>query len=450
MQRSARPGRPPRAQDAPLRFLSRRHRPQALRSPSESHDFAAFVRHSPGFMDSDTTTLARDLRLLYAFSLLKNLLLFGAISVPFYLEWAGLDYTRMFLLEGAYSLFVFLLEVPTGTIADRFGRKVSLVVGALFAAAAFMMFGLVRSYPLFFVANFLCAVGAACTSGADQALLYDRLLAANRADDGRRVLARYQAFGSAGIMIGFVLGSLLADAGILPRPQSLALVFFASGVVFLLAAVPLLFLREPARTEKIANPLRESIDGMRALLTPGELRRLAFNFATISATGFFMFWFYQSLAKEAHVPLAANGLLGAGLNLLGMLLLWKVAALEARVGLGRLLLGTALLLALSYLGLAAFRPAAFALPAAFVIVGMKLLRAPLLGDLMNKRIDSRRRATILSGVSMLERAVVFLLYPLVGLAADRSLSLAFAGLGVVSLLFALGFRAGRLAETAPE
>jgi MFS family permease len=296
------------------------------------------------------------------------------------------------------------------------------------------------------VANFLCAVGEACTSGADQALLYDRLLVAERADDGRRVLARYQAFGSAGIMIGFVLGSLIASAGLLPRPRSLALVFFLSGVVFLLAAVPVLFLREPARTEPLKNPLREGLDGMRTLLAPGELRRLALNYATVSATGFFMFWFYQSLAREAHVPLAANGFLGAGLNLLGMLLLWKVAVLEKRIGLRRLLLGSALWLGLGYLSLSVFRPPAFALPVAFVIVGMKLLRAPLLNDLMNKLIDSRRRATILSGVSMLERAVVFLLYPLVGLAADRSLSWAFAGLGVITLLFAVGFRSGKLAE----
>jgi MFS family permease len=388
-------------------------------------------------------SLARDLRLLYLFSFLKNLMLFGAVAVPFYLEWGGLDYTRMFLLEGAFSLFVFLLEVPTGTIADRFGRKWSLVVGSLFSGAAFMMFGLVRSYPLFFVANFLCAIGGACISGADQALLYDRLLVAGRAEDGGRVLARYQAFGTAGIMVGFVLGSFLAGCGLLPRPRSLALVFFASGVAFLLAAVPLLFLREPARTEKLHHPLREGLDGMRTLLAPGELRRLAFNYATISATGFFMFWFYQSLAAEAAVPLAGYGVLGAGLNLLGMLLLWKVAALEARLGLGRLLLGTALVLALCYLALAFFRPAGFALPAAFVIVGMKLLREPLLTDLINQRIGSRRRATLLSGVSMLERGVVFVLYPLVGLAADHSLSLAFAGLGALSLLFAVGFRGPR-------
>lgn len=391
-------------------------------------------------MTFGTTSLARDLRLLYAFSFLKNLLLFGAVTVPFYLEWGGLDYTRMFLLEGAYSLFVFVLEVPTGTVADRFGRRWSLVVGTLLSGAAFMTFGLVRSYPLFFVANFVCALGATCISGADQALLYERLLAAGRADDGRRVLARYQAFGSAGIMIGFVLGSLLASVEVLPRPRSLALVFFLSGVVFLLAGVPLLFLREPARTERLKHPLREGLDGIRILLAPGQLRRLALDYATISATGFFMFWFYQSLAREANVPLAANGVIGAGLNLLGMLLLWKVQALEVRIGLHRLLFGSALLLGLCYLGLVTFRPAVVALPLAFVIVGMKLLRAPLLADLMNQMIDSRRRATILSGVSMLERAVVFLLYPLVGLAADHSLSLAFAGLGAVSLLFAVGCR----------
>jgi hypothetical protein len=80
--------------------------------------------------------------------------------------------------------------------------------------------------------------------------------------------------------------------------------------------------------------------------------------------------------------------------------------------------------------------------AAFIVVGCKLLREPLLSDLINQRVESRRRATILSGVSLLERAIVFVLYPLVGLAADHSLSAAFAGLGLVSLVFALRLRRG--------
>ena len=382
-------------------------------------------------------TVERNLRLIYVFQLLKSLQLFGAVTVPFYLEWGGLDYTRMFVLEGAFSFFVFVLEVPTGTIADRFGRKWSLVLGAAFSGIAFAMFGLVRSYPWFFVANLLCAVGETCISGADQALIYDTLLVANRAAEARRALTRVQAIGNTGMLVGFPLGSLLAGASFLPRPQSLALVFFLSGVVFALAVVPLFFITEPARAEPMRYPLREGVEGVRLLLAPGRLRRLTFSYATISATGFFMFWFYQSLAREVALPLTWNGPVGAGLNLLGMILLWNAERLERRLGLTRLLTITAVLPGLLYLGLAIFRPPVFAFSAAFVIVGMKLLRAPLLSDLINQLVESRNRATTLSGVSMIERAVVFTLYPLVGLAADRSLSLAFAGLGMVTLLFAV-------------
>jgi MFS family permease len=382
--------------------------------------------------------LGRSLRFIYLFQALKSLQLFGAVSVPFYLEWAGVDYTRMFLLEAAYALFMVVLEVPTGTIADRFGRKVSLIAGALLAGASFVMFGLTRSYPLYFVANFLCAAGGTCISGADQALIYDTLLATGKGAEGRRTLSRYQAVGTAAMMVGFVVGAWLA--GVWARPQSLATVFVISGGAFLASAVPLLFVAEPARAEKLQHPLREGIEGMRMLLAPGELRRLAFNYATVSATGFFMFWFYQSLAREAGLPLAANGLLGAGLTLLGMVLLWKAGALEARLGLGRLLMATAVAPGCFYLALAGFRPPVFALAAAFIVVACKLLRGPLLSDLINQRVESRRRATILSGVSLIERAVVFVLYPLVGLAADRSLSAAFGGLGLVSLIFALRLR----------
>ena len=81
---------------------------------------------------------------------------------------------------------------------------------------------------------------------------------------------------------------------------------------------------------------------------------------------------------------------------------------------------TALLPGFLYLGLGLIRTPAFAFPAAFVIVGLKLLRAPLLSDLINRLVESRNRATVLSGVSMFERAAIFVLYPLVGWDAAKS------------------------------
>src|SRR5262249_26775355 len=106
------------------------------------------------------------------------------------------------------------------------------------------------------------------------------------------------------------------------------------------------------------------------------------------------------------------------------------------IGLPRMLLASALVPGVLYLALGLVRAPAFALPAAMVISGMKLLRGPLLSDLINRLVESRNRATVLSGVSMLQRAVLFLLYPVVGWAADRSLPVAFAGLGAATLLFA--------------
>lgn len=379
----------------------------------------------------------RNVPLLQASQFLKSLQFFGAVAVPFYLEWGGLDYTRMFILEGAFSLFMFFLEVPTGAIADRFGRKRSLILGAIATGASFVMFGLVRSYPLFFIANFLCALGFTCTSGADQALLYDTLLSNGSTDQGRGALARFQAVGTVGMLVGFPIGSLIAGSALAPRPQLLALTFILTGAACLLSAAPLLFVVEPHRFEKVRSPFREGIDGVLAILRPGDLRRLALNHVLVSATGFFMFWFYQSLALETALPLAWNGPLGAGLNALGMILLWNAARLERWIGLSRLLLITALAPGLLYLALGLYRAPAFVFPAAFLIVGMKLLRAPLLTDLINQIVESRNRATILSGVSMLERAVVFALYPLIGAAADRSLSAAFLILGGATVLFAV-------------
>jgi len=66
---------------------------------------------------------------------------------------------------------------------------------------------------------------------------------------------------------------------------------------------------------------------------------------------------------------------------------------------------------------------------------MKILRAPILSDFMNKHIDSKNRATVLSSVSLVERIVVTILYPIIGFLADVSLNYALMFLGVLALIF---------------
>lgn len=377
------------------------------------------------------------LRLLYAFAFFRSLQLFGPVALAFYRDRAGLDYTRIFALESSFVFAVFLLEVPTGVIADRFGRKVSLAAGGLLGGAGIALFAATVSYPLFFAANLLCAAGLTCTSGADRALFYDTLLAHGRKEEGRHYLSRYEAFGTAGLLIGFPAGSLLAGAPWLTYTARLALCFALSGAFIALAGLLALFADEPVREKSEKHPIREGIEGVTLLFRNRPLRAAAANLIFVSAVSFFVFWFYQALTREAGLSIRVNGFVAAGFNALGMVLLLNVRRIEARFSLDRTLLLTAFVPGACFTALAFCTAVpAVSLPLVFLLAGTKLARGPLLSDLINRQIESRNRATVLSGVSMLERGVVGLLYYPVGMLADHSLSGVFGALGAMALIAA--------------
>ena len=377
----------------------------------------------------------RTIYLIYLFELLQNLHFFGSVGILFYLDWAKLSYTRIFILESFFVLSVVLLEIPTGVIADKFGRKISLVLGGLFSGIGFLIFGLVNNYAVFFFANFLCAIGMTLSSGADRALLFDTLLQLKKQKEARHYFARSDSFSTIGMLIAFPIGSLLAGSGFLQYPNGLPITFMLTGFSFFLAGSACLLITEPKRHEKITSPLKEGINGFLFIFRHPGMRLYSFNFALISAVTFFIYWFYQKITGLAGLSVSWNGFVGAGFNLAGMILLLNTPQLEKNFGLKKLIFLSALIPGLIFIALGfSFNPI-ISIPAIFIIAGLKQLRAPLLSDLMNQLIKSRNRATVLSGVSMLERFIILLMYPLIGFLADKSLSVTMFFLGGVTFVF---------------
>jgi len=64
----------------------------------------------------------------------------------------------------------------------------------------------------------------------------------------------------------------------------------------------------------------------------------------------------------------------------------------------------------------------------------------MLSALMNDHIEDSNRATVLSGISMLERVLIALLYPFVGMIADRSLNAALLILGGLTIFASLALK----------
>src|SRR5688572_32151149 len=84
-------------------------------------------------------------------------------------------------------------EVPSGALADRYGRRSAVVLAGVLQAAGYAMWIALPGFPGFAAGFALWGLGGAMASGAFEALLYDGLAAAGEADRYAGVLGRVEA-----------------------------------------------------------------------------------------------------------------------------------------------------------------------------------------------------------------------------------------------------------------
>ena len=90
-----------------------------------------------------------------------------------YLEFVGFSMVAISSMMIAYQVSKFILEVPTGYIADRFGRKVSGLVGVAGMLGYYAALLLIRSPVLLIGAFALKGFAVACVSGSIEAIFID-------------------------------------------------------------------------------------------------------------------------------------------------------------------------------------------------------------------------------------------------------------------------------------
>ena len=90
-----------------------------------------------------------------------------------YLEFVGFSMVAISSMMIAYQVSKFILEVPTGYIADRFGRKTSGLVGVVGMLGYYAALLFARS-PLLLIGAFaLKGFAVACVSGSIEAIYID-------------------------------------------------------------------------------------------------------------------------------------------------------------------------------------------------------------------------------------------------------------------------------------
>ncbi len=153
--------------------------------------------------------MMRDLRLFYLFRLLATSYLYVPIFMLFQ-ESRGLSFFQRLALGGLYSAVVILVEVPTGVLADRLGRRRSMMAGALAMVFSCVIAVQAGSFLAFAVAEVFAAMSIAMCSGADSAYLFDLLAHHKRSHEYSRRESSASAMHLLGSAIAFAGGGLCA------------------------------------------------------------------------------------------------------------------------------------------------------------------------------------------------------------------------------------------------
>lgn len=367
----------------------------------------------------------------YLFTFLVSLHFFSAVLIPFFTDWGGLNLTQVLFLQSWFMFWIFILEVPTGAVADYLGRKYSLALGAFIVTIGSLIYGSFPRFEIFLLGEFLFAACMAFISGADEALLYDTLKEEGRENLSKQIFGRVHSVRLLGMIVSALVGSLIASKLGLNYPM-----LFVS-IPAVIAALVALSIKEPQVRKRVSESKRylEIIkEGSLFFLKHKFLRILALDAVLVSVAAYYVIWLYQPLLKNVGVSIAYFGLIHAILIGSEIVVANNFLTFEKLVGSeSKFIKLSAILTAVAFL-LASVFPNIFT-ALAFIILGggFGLTRLSLMSSLMNKFIPSERRATIISSISMFRRFLLVLLNPLVGYLSERSLGTTFLLIGLIPL-----------------
>jgi MFS family permease len=208
---------------------------------------------------------------LYGF--LKNQRYFEPFIILFFLQ-RGLSFTEIGFLIAFRELAINLMEVPSGAVADLFGRRRSMVLSFAAYIASFIVFGLGRAYWVFMVAMFFFATGEAFRTGTHKAMIFTWLRSEDRLPEKTKVYGYTRSWSK----LGSVLSTVIAVAIVFVL-EDYSWVFWFSVVPYVIGVLnflgyPSYLEGRPASTPRARDVVAHILTCARNAATLPSLRRL--------------------------------------------------------------------------------------------------------------------------------------------------------------------------------
>ncbi|MCH1884043.1 MFS transporter [Agrococcus sp. ARC_14] len=347
------------------------------------------------------------------------------INTLFLLD-AGLTNLEAFSANAFYTVGVLLFEIPTGVVADTMGRRWSYLLGSATLAVTTGLYWLMWLWEAPFwgwaLASMLLGLGFTFFTGAIDAWLVDALQATGYKGSLERVFGRSVIVSGAAMLVGSVLGGVVAQLTDLGVPFLLR-----AGVLVAMVVIAGLLMRDLGFTpDRSEGPIKATRTVLRASITHGlgnpPVRWLMLSSPFTAGVGFYAFYALQPYLLELWGDPEAYSIAGLAAALLsGSAMLGGLLAPVVRRWFHKRT-STILLAAVSgvavLLGLGLIRNFWVAIVLVAVWGVMTSIDDPVRRAYLNDMIPSKQRATVLSFDSLMGSGGSAIAQPLLGRSAD--------------------------------
>lgn len=206
-----------------------------------------------------------ELKLLWNFYIYLVFWTFSLMIQPYifvYFRDLGFNFTQIASFTSAMMISLFLFEVPTGIVADLWGRKNSVFIGLIIVGIAPIIVALSTNYFVILVSYIAIGLGITFISGAEEALIVDNLKFHGRDDLIKEYYIKFSSLMGLGSVVSFSLGALIVEKfGITP-------LWYIWGGGYLFSAILLIGIKEHRGEtnngdhhilKKMITPVKESL-----------------------------------------------------------------------------------------------------------------------------------------------------------------------------------------------
>jgi MFS family permease len=353
--------------------------------------------------------------------------LITALWLIYLLQRRGLTLTQATIVDVAFWIASTVGELPTGIVADRYGRKISLVAGAALMSVSILAWAYAPTIPLIMLAYVGLAIGTTFLTGAQDAFFYETLERSGRAGEYTRLVGRVGATMLGATALGSIASGLFATI-------DLIMPFLVAGLCLLAMLGVVLTFKEPQSKEGSAGQARQSYTQVLrhsiALMRARPTLRYPMIYLTLVPLAAVLMetFFLQPQAVSLGVPIAGVGAVVMAVQIVDMAGSTWSDAIKARFGAGRAIYAAPVLIVSSLVLLALLQILPALLFIAIIGFVTAVLRPLLLNSIQNEVPDDVR-ATVLSMQSLMFTFLLTISEPALGFVADRSgLPTAYLGL----------------------